>query len=188
MWMSIRPSAATDATWVAIAVPEPAREVRHGLTTPDRVHQDGRRTLRHPPPARTRTDAGGSTLWPAHASPTAGAAVPLVAVEIGTNVMRRAALGVFGSRPSRSCLLNRPSPKRFSRAGLSPSHACSSTRMARPTAPRSLTRLDETHQRDRITDALSLGLSRSQHSAQAEMLDMQEAAGSSPVSPTNCPF
>ncbi len=37
--------------------------------------------------------------------------------------------------------------------------------------------------RDRITEAVSLGLPRSSHSAQAEMLDLQEAAGS-PASPS----
>jgi hypothetical protein len=37
---------------------------------------------------------------------------------------------------------------------------------------------------DRITEAFSLGLPRSEHSAKAEMLDMQEVTGSSPVSPT----
>ncbi len=39
-------------------------------------------------------------------------------------------------------------------------------------------------ERDRITEAVSLGLPRSSHGAQAEMLDMQEAAGSSPAPPT----
>jgi len=37
---------------------------------------------------------------------------------------------------------------------------------------------------DRITDAILLGIPHSEHSAQAEMLDMQEVTGSSPVSPT----
>ena len=41
-----------------------------------------------------------------------------------------------------------------------------------------------THDRDRITEAILLGVPRSEHSAQAEMLDMQEAAGSSPAPPT----
>ena len=35
-----------------------------------------------------------------------------------------------------------------------------------------------------MTDAVLLGFPRSEHSAQAEMLDMQEVTGSSPVSPT----
>ena len=38
--------------------------------------------------------------------------------------------------------------------------------------------------RDRITAVVLLGHSRSEHSAQAETLDMQEVTGSSPVSPT----
>ena len=38
--------------------------------------------------------------------------------------------------------------------------------------------------RDRITAEDLLGHSRSEHSAQAETLDMQEVTGSSPVSPT----
>ena len=41
---------------------------------------------------------------------------------------------------------------------------------------------------DRITDATLLGFPRSEHSAQAEMLDMQEVTGSSPVSPTITPI
>jgi hypothetical protein len=38
--------------------------------------------------------------------------------------------------------------------------------------------------RDRITVSISLRLPRSEHSAQAQTLDMQEVTGSSPVSPT----
>ncbi len=41
---------------------------------------------------------------------------------------------------------------------------------------------------DRITEAILLSLLRSHHSAQPEMLDMQEVTGSSPVSPTNHRF
>jgi hypothetical protein len=44
------------------------------------------------------------------------------------------------------------------------------------------------HDRDRITEAILLGIPRSEHSDQAEMLDMQEVTGSSPVSPTNHEF
>jgi hypothetical protein len=42
--------------------------------------------------------------------------------------------------------------------------------------------------RDRITAPILLGAPRSEHSAQAEMLDMQEVTGSSPVSPTKYPI
>jgi hypothetical protein len=38
--------------------------------------------------------------------------------------------------------------------------------------------------RDRISDTILLGASRSEDSAQSEVLDMQEVTGSSPVSPT----
>ncbi len=44
------------------------------------------------------------------------------------------------------------------------------------------------HDRDRITEAILLGIPRSEHSAQAEMLDMQEARGSSPLPPTSHEF
>jgi len=42
--------------------------------------------------------------------------------------------------------------------------------------------------RDRISDTILLGASRSEHSAQSEVLDMQEAAGSSPAPPTTRHF
>ena len=44
------------------------------------------------------------------------------------------------------------------------------------------------HRRARITEAILLGIPRSEHSAQAETLDMQEAAGSNPAPPTNHEF
>ena len=43
-------------------------------------------------------------------------------------------------------------------------------------------------QTDRITVAILLAFTRSEHSAQLEMLDMQEAAGSSPAPPTSHEF
>lgn len=41
--------------------------------------------------------------------------------------------------------------------------------------------------RDHITVTTLLGASRSEHSAQSEVLDMQEARGSSPLPPTKNP-